>query len=84
MEQFRKYVHSDRGLHFTSKLVNDLLTSLGIKNTFSIAYRPQSQGQTKKFNGTLIDMISHFFQDKDKTWSQMIKYVLFGYNSSKN
>jgi hypothetical protein len=77
-------VHSDRGLHFTSKLVNDLLTSLGIKHTISIAYRPQSQGQTEKFNGTLIDMISHFVQDKNQTWPQMIKYVLFGYNSSKN
>lgn len=77
-------VHSDRGLHFTNKLVDNLLTSLGIKNTFSIAYRPQSQGQTEKFNGTLIDMISHFVQEKTQTWSQMIKYVLFGYNTSKN
>lgn len=40
-------VHSDRGFHFTNKLVSDLLSSLGIKNTFSIAYRPQSQGQTE-------------------------------------
>ena len=77
-------VHSDRGLHFTNNLVKDLLITLNIKNTFSIAYRPQSQGQTEKFNGTLIDMISHYVQEKPKTWSQIIKYVLFGYNSSKN
>lgn len=77
-------IHSDRGLHFTNNLVKDLLTTLNIKNTFSIAYRPQSQGQTEKFNGTLIDMISHFVQEKPQKWSQIIKYVLFGYNSSKN
>ncbi|KAL4127170.1 hypothetical protein QTP88_011368 [Uroleucon formosanum] len=77
-------VHSDRGLHFTNNLVKDLLTTLNIKNTFSIAYRPLSQGQTEKFNGTLIDMISHFVQEKPQNWSQIIKYLLFGYNSSKN
>jgi len=77
-------VHSDRGLHFTNNLVKDLLKTLNIKNTLSIAYRPQSQGQTEKFNGTLIDMISHFVQEKPQTWSQIIKYVLFGYNSSIN
>jgi len=77
-------IHSDRGLHFTSKLVKDLLKALNILSTNSIAYRPQSQGQTEKFNGTLIDMISHFVQQQTKTWHQYLKYVLFGYNSSVN
>jgi len=77
-------VHSDRGLHFTNKLVKDLLKALNIQNTNSIAYRPQSQGQTEKFNGTLIDMISHFVQEKTNCWNQYLKYVLFGYNTSVN
>jgi len=77
-------IHSDRGLHFANKLVKDLLKALNINNTNSIAYRPQSQGQTEKFNGTLIDMISHFVQDKPTKWNLYLKYVLFAYNTSIN
>ncbi|KAF0747617.1 Uncharacterized protein FWK35_00029923 [Aphis craccivora] len=33
-------IHSDRGLRFTAKIVKDLLQSLDIKNTNSVAYRP--------------------------------------------
>ena len=29
-------------------------------------------------------MVSHFVKKKPNTWSQFIKYVLFGYNSSTN
>jgi len=75
--------HSDRGLHFTNNLVKDLPNTLNIKNTYSIAYRPQSQGQTEKFNGTLIDMISHFVQEKPQTWSQIIKYAYLVITSQK-
>lgn len=77
-------IHSDRGLHFQNKNVKDLLNILNIKNTFSIAYRPQSQGQTEKFNCTLIDMLSHFVQEKPQNWTQYLSYTLFAYNSAKN
>jgi len=77
-------IHSDRGLHFANKLVKDLLKALNIKNTISIAYHPQSQGQAEKFNGTLIDMISHFVQEQPRKWSLYLKQVLFAYNTSVN
>lgn len=77
-----KEVQTDRGTHFTSDVFKQLLDALGITYCKSSAYRPQSQGLTERFNGTLLDMI-HFYTNSHHTdWSKYVETVTFVYNSS--
>ena len=50
-------VVSNRDLRFTSRFWKFLHGALGIKLSFSIAYHPQSNGQTERTIHTLEDML---------------------------
>jgi hypothetical protein len=52
-----KTIVSDRGPQFVSKVWSDLHKSLGTKLLHSLAYHPQSSGQTKRVNQILEDML---------------------------
>jgi len=43
-------VLSNRGPQFASKFIEDLEKALGTKQTLSIAYHPQTDGQTERIN----------------------------------
>lgn len=47
-------IQTDRGTHFVADTLNQLYKALGIVNRTSIAYRPQSQGITERYNSTLL------------------------------
>jgi len=52
-----KRIVSDRGTQFTSKFWEKLHESLVTKLRFSSTYHPQSDGQTKRVNQILEDML---------------------------
>jgi hypothetical protein len=76
-----KTVRSDKGTHFTAKVVSDILTALNIKKTEGIAYRPTSQGNVEKQNQVIADMIAPYMHDNEK-WSDVLPIVLHAYNSA--
>ena len=41
---------SNRGLQFTSKFMEEFTKALGTKRQLSIAYHPQTDGQTERIN----------------------------------
>jgi transposase InsO family protein len=52
-----KKIVLDRGSQFTSKLWEKLYESMDTKLNFSSAYHPQTDGQTKRTNQILEDML---------------------------
>jgi hypothetical protein len=52
-----KTIVSDRGPQFVSKFWEELHKSLGTKLLHSLAYHPQTSGQTKRVNQILEDML---------------------------
>jgi IS30 family transposase len=52
-----KKIVSDRGTQFTSHFWQTVHESFGIKLNFSIAYHPQTDGQTERTNQVLEDML---------------------------
>ena len=73
---------SDRGSQFTSKFWQKLQEELGTRLNFSIAYHPQTDGQTKRVNQILEDMLRACALDFGGAWDKNLPYAEFSYNNS--
>jgi hypothetical protein len=48
---------------------------------FSIAYHPQSDGQTKRVNQVIEEMLRMYVMDKPSKWEDYLHLVEFAYNN---
>jgi hypothetical protein len=77
----RKIV-SDRGTQFISKFWKGLQQAMCTKLDFSTAYHPQSDGQTKRVNKILEDLLRACVLTFDRDWESSLSYAEFSYNNS--
>ena len=73
---------SDRGTQFTSKFWHQLHQTLGTRLEFSTAFHPQTDGQTKRVNQILEDMLRACALDYGSSWDDNLPYAEFSYNNS--
>ncbi|QRW19985.1 Retrotransposable element Tf2 protein [Rhizoctonia solani] len=73
---------SDQGRVFNNKFLKALYQRLGMDPHFSLAYHPQSNGQTEHIN----PMVKHFLQVysgiNQKDWVKWLPMVEFAYNNA--
>ncbi|XDV49410.1 hypothetical protein PO909_018663 [Leuciscus waleckii] len=72
-----KYIQSDQGTNFMSKVFTKVIKKLNIKHQVSSAYHPQSQGAIERFHQTLKSMLRTFCVDQQKEWDEEIPLLLF-------
>jgi hypothetical protein len=77
-----KKIVSDRGLQFTSKFWKKLHESMDTELNFSLAYHPQTDGQTERTNQILEDMLRACALKYGKSWNKSLPYAEFSYNNS--
>lgn len=80
-------LQSDKGTIFTSDLLSQLSSALGIKHLLSTAYHPQSQGQVDRSHAVLNDCIQIYLTDSLKShsdWDTWLPHITFAINSSKH
>lgn len=70
-------VQSDQGSNFTSNLFRQVLNELGIQQTLSSAYHPQSQGALERTHQTLKTMIRKFCYENSQEWDEGLPFLLF-------
>ena len=73
---------SDNGGEFRSRLIEALCMVYGTKKTFSLAYHPQSQGQTERKNRTLIAELSKRVAQYGSDWASHLPWIAFSYNTT--
>jgi transposase InsO family protein len=72
---------TDNGPNFASKFFSILTHILGVKHVFTSPYRPSTNGQTERWNATLVDTLSHYmFMNKD--WDDLVGVAATAYNNS--
>ncbi|GKB31437.1 putative reverse transcriptase domain-containing protein [Tanacetum coccineum] len=72
----------DRDSHFTSKFWRSLQEALGMNLDMSIAYHPQTDGQSERTIQTLEDMLRTCVIDFGNSWDRHLPLVEFSYNNS--
>jgi hypothetical protein len=77
-----KKILSDRGTQFTSKFWERLHETLDTQLCFSSAYHPQTNGQTKRVNQILEDMLRACALQYGRSWDKSLPYAEFSYNNS--
>ena len=76
-------LHTDQGRNFESALISELCKLLGITKTRTTPYHPQSDGMIKRFNRTLLSMLSTVLgEEGEENWEVALPAVMLAYRSS--
>ncbi|KAA0054669.1 pol protein [Cucumis melo var. makuwa] len=73
---------SDRDARLTSKFWKGLQTAMGTRLDFSTAIHPQTDGQTKRLNQVLEDMLRACALEFPGSWDSHLHLMEFAYNNS--
>jgi len=73
---------SDRDSRLTSGFWTSLQSALGTQLNLSTAYHPETNGQTKRVNQVLEDMLRMYVMDNQTQWERCLPLVEFAYNNS--
>jgi transposase InsO family protein len=77
-----KKIVSDRGTQFTSRFWERLHEALDTQLRFSSAFHPQTDGQTKRVNRILEDMLRACALQYGRSWDKSLSYAEFSYYNS--
>ena len=72
---------SDKDPHFTSRFWKELQSALGTRLNFSIAFHPQTDGQSERLIQVLEDMLRGCVMEFTGSWDRYIPLMEFAYNN---
>ena len=67
---------SDRGSQFTSRLFRRMSIRLGVKNVYSTAYHPQTNGQVERMNRYVATAMSANVEEDQSNWDDHLRKLL--------
>ena len=79
-----KKLITDRDPRFTSNMFREFCRLFDIKNAFSTAFHPQTDGQTERYNQVLEDMLRHYISPDQTNWDELLPAAEFAVNNSKH
>ena len=79
-----KSIVSDHDAKFTSYFWQTVFQTMGTKLVMSTAFHPQTDGQTKRANKTLEDMLHAFTSYHQDDWDLQLSAAEFACNNAPN
>ena len=77
-----KYLLSDRGSNFTSKLMQEICKLLGTKRLLTSPIHPMANGRVERLHSTIGNILSQFVDSTQKNWDEVLPLALFAIRSS--
>ena len=75
-------LYSDLGLEFQRQDSKQAVKSLGIRQSFTCSFSPQSNGLVERFNKTLVEILHCMIYEQPLSWDSSLKLAQLAYNSS--
>jgi hypothetical protein len=75
-------ISSDRGSSFVSQLAASIYKQLGIKQSKTTAYHPQSNGDAEISNKQIKITLKMWADERQSDWDLLLPYAIFSYNTS--
>jgi len=79
-----RFIHSDRGAEFCSKIFREMCRAFKIDKTFTTPFRPQGNGQVERMNRTLGSMLRAYTNEYQTDWDEYLPLCAMAYNGSKH
>jgi transposase InsO family protein len=71
---------TDSGPQFTAKFFLDVCAELGIKQIFTTAYHPQTNGQVERYNRTILASLRAYIAKIQDNWDDYTSAITYAYN----
>jgi hypothetical protein len=75
---------TDQAPDFTNEILMKIYDYLNITKQRTSAYHPQGNGQTERFNRTMLAMLRSYVDDYKTEWDRMLPFICHAYNISEN
>ena len=79
---FPARIHSDQGQKFESKLIKELCEIAKVEKPRTTPYHPMGNGQVKRFNQTLLQMIGTLEDYQKSDWKAHVPTLVHAYNAT--
>ena len=79
-----KKILSDQGPQFASKFMEEFTKALGTKRQLSMAYYPQTDGQTERINQEIGTFLWYYVNYQQDNWTDWLAAAEFQYNDKKH
>ena len=75
------YVLTDNGPQFVAKFFASVCLALGVKHVTTTAYHPRTNGQTERFNRTIVTRLRHYVGEHQDDWDLYVQLLTYAYNA---
>ena len=72
----------DGGTHFCNKLIDNVLRKYGVRHWTTLAYHPQTNGQTEVSNREIKSILEKIVNSSKKDWAKKIDDALWAYRTT--
>ena len=79
---FPARLHHDLGREFNNQLFTQLHRLTGIRMSNTTPYHPEGDGQSERFNRTVINMLKCIPENEKMNWMAHLPKLMFAYNST--
>ena len=75
-------IHSDRGKNIDGQVMREVCEILGVRKSHTVAFRPQSNAITERWNGVIKAMLSGYVSRKLDDWDDHLAPVMMALRTS--